>query len=374
MKINFYAPQGFEPWDYRNPGEKGIGGSETQVVECARRLAARGYEVTVYAPIPDKGPGGRAPDGDLWLPLPAANFDLPGLWIIERAPSALDRFTPRPDQTIWHVCQDVFYFDDWTEERAAKVSRIMALCGAHADNLKATFSYAASKVCRWSNGIPTERLPAGGEEGRDPKRLIWASSPDRGLENLLRIFQRAYEFDPGLSLECFYGFDNWDKIIADNPGVAAMKARVVKLLDQPGVTWHGRIGQDRLHEEFRRSGLWCYPTGFTETSCITCMTAQALGAVPITNPYWALADNVHHGVFIEGNPDDYLTRARYVAAILDLANDPKTQARIRAEMESDAREWFDWEKQVGLWEYWMEYDCSPIRQREGTLMREAVPA
>ena len=49
-----------------------------------------------------------------------------------------------------------------------------------------------------------------------------------------------------------------------------------------------------LAHSFARVGFWLYPSSFEETSCITGMRAQALGAVPITSrhPDSALPETV----------------------------------------------------------------------------------
>jgi len=152
---------------------------------------------------------------------------------------------------------------------------------------------------------------------------------------MLDIFQRAREFCDGLSLHVFYGFNNLEIITKDrlNDPRRIAAERIRGRLNEPGVVWHGRVGQDQLYREWLKSGIWCYPTEFTETSCITCMEAQYGGAIPITNPLWALRDNVEHGVFLPGNPySDNLIRARYAQTIALLARTPALQEQIRDKM------------------------------------------
>lgn len=381
-RINFYSPHGaFEPWDWRNPTEKGIGGSETAFAELAWRLARRGHRVTCYAPIPDDCPGKW--EETVWRHYSLCTFTEPGLWVIHRSPGAADLFEKRPDQEFWMLAQDVLYSEGtggaYTEERAAKFSRIIALCEPHREHLELSYPFLAPKLSIGSNGIKSDAimqhdpLSLSRNPPRHPKRLIWASSPDRGLEALLLIFARAREFEPELELRVFYGFDNWDAFIAKNPGCpqAKMRARIVALLDQPGVTWHGRIPQPRLHEEFLQAGIWAYPSTFCETSCIACMEAQALGAIPVTNHYWAVRDNVQYGVKIPGDPmGDALVRAKYVQEIVALAGDLPRQDSIRRVMQPWALGMFDWEREVDRYERWMSEGSEG---REIDLARREAP-
>lgn len=359
-QVFFYNPQGFEPWDWRNPSTQGIGGSETCHIEMAERLAKRGHRVISFAPVPEPSFHARVE----WRHYRSADTTAPGLWILFRSPQTADLFEPRTDQVLWHVCQDVHYFavEDGrpvptiTPDRGAKFRRFLALSPPHQEFLERHYPFLQGKVSLSSNGICSDRLPP--PSLRDPFRLIWASSPDRGLEALLHIFRRAREYEPRLQLRVAYGFDNWDKVIAKNPGGVQdrMKKRILSLFS-PGVQWLGRLPQPDLWNEFGQAGIWCYPTTFEETSCIACMEAQALGAIPITHRYWAVGHNVRYGFFIAGDPlNDALTRARYVGRVVALARDPALQERIRQPMMDWARAHFDWEHVVDQWQQWILED------------------
>jgi glycosyltransferase involved in cell wall biosynthesis len=384
MKFYFYSPIHFEKWDWRSPDDPGIGGSETTVVETARRLALRGHDVTVYAPLRDGCPTAQ-PGGARWLPLDRADFSRPGVWVLSRCPSALDNFpAEHPNQKTWLVCQDVFYpkkiVEGLTEERAAKLDLCLALCQAQQQYLLENNPELKDKMRLSSNGFKTDLArriengevrcqvcglrttePPGDYDAcecaepkppvRDPYRIIYTSSPDRGLPTLLKIFKRAREAEPRLTLAIAYGWDNIKK--CEGRYWENVRRECEELMKQPGITWLGRLGQEALYKEFLASGLWVYPTTFTETSCISCMEAQALGAVPVTNPLWALADNVRHGTFLIGDPaNEPLVRAQYVGEILRLTRDLDLQEHIRSEMMPWARVQFNWERVVDHYEAW----------------------
>ena len=240
MQVYLYSDPNiaFESWNYLSPESPGIGGSETAQVEIAWRLARRGHDVVSYAPLPN----GTAPDWKrtYWKHSREAGFTEDGLWVLSRCPEVLDHFGPRhPDQPRWLVCQDVYY-DTLTPERAEKLDRILALSFIHGKFLQSRFPYAKEKVFLSGNGIRSEAIRAQYKSApptRNPARMIWSSSPDRGLETLLRIFSRAKAFVPELELHCFYGWDNIDKIIAtEEMGLwKEIKERCEKMLNQPGV-------------------------------------------------------------------------------------------------------------------------------------------
>ena len=335
MNFTFFAHPTFEPWSYESPFTTGIGGSETSQIEMAQRLAARGHKVVSYAPTPFEDARNR--NGVCWIRCDKADWtDDETIWVIYRCPEALD-YIP-PNVPAWLVCQDVDY-PTLTPARAARCTRIIALCEEHAKYLRKMHPDAADKVCVSSNGIRPELVKQtlfhAKHSGvvRNPKRIMYASSPDRGLWILLYIFERVREIVPDAELHVFYGFQNLEKMIARDPLVSCADhvREVQKLLQQPGVTHHGRVPQQELAAEWVKSGVWCYPSMWPETSCITSMDAQAYGAVPIANPLWALRDNVQHGMWIDGDAyRDLLVRAWYVDELARMLQSPDTQDEIRA--------------------------------------------
>ena len=352
MNFRFVSEPTFEPWDWTNPALVGIGGSETSHIEMTQRLAARGHRVISYAPVGFEG--WRAdPFGVIWMHSKYLDTETaPDAWIVYRAPHLVDDLPE--DAVVWLICQDVDYPKQLTERRAKRFARIVALCETHAAYLKARYPFVADRVFVSSNGIKTELIAEldAVRPRRNPKRLMYASSPDRGMEFLLDVFSRAKEIVPDLELHLYYGFDNIDKLKSE--GIRKNAERLKAMIERPGVVNHGRTPQPKLISEWFKAGIWCHPSNFTETSCITSMDAQACGAIPITRPVWAIGENVKHGVFIDGDVTNDLVRSRYVTEVVKLALDPDRQEEIRREMTPYARERFGWAKFVDQWEAWAD--------------------
>jgi glycosyltransferase involved in cell wall biosynthesis len=279
----------------------------------------------VYAPIPgdasiDTGVG--------WFPLFWADFSKPGLWIICKHPQSLDRFRlDHLGQQVWLQCQDCDYREHLTADRAARCDRIIAMCLTHADHLATYYPFVdRTKLCIIGNGICSDRIKELLPQERDPFRLIWTSCLERNFLDLAAIFTRAREYEPRLNLHVYYAKPDY--------------------LSTPdsGIHLHGRVGRPELWRAIQQSNLWVFSTNFHETSCINCMEAQALGAIPICPPLWALHHNVQHGISVRGDVTKSGTRARYVEAILALVSDPELCEKIRGPMQEWALESFNWDR------------------------------
>lgn len=368
MRFILYSPVSFEPWDWRNSVETGIGGSETSHVEMAWRLRRRGHEVITYTHIPDDCPGEWL--GTQWKKLDAVDWDMPGIWVLYRCPKMLDNFSvDHPGKQIWLMNQD-WHYPDLTEERAAKLDRMMVLCEWHKKYVLEHHPYLKGKIMLTSNGLKPELVEATLEKNitRNPYRVMFASSADRGLQNVIKAMTVARESEPRLELHVFYGFNNARKlkqakhIQQDIDECEAMMRR------NEWITFHGRVSQVQLYEEWAKSGMWVYRTDFRETSCITCMEAQALGAIPIVSPVAALDENVMFGVAIEGLAGDNLTGARFAMEIVKYSNEG-LQKSIRPGMMKAAKILFDWERFVSRWETEAEINVLRMGEVDATAHR-----
>jgi glycosyltransferase involved in cell wall biosynthesis len=355
MRFFSVSPISFENWDYRNPDDPGIGGSETAVVQTAWRLARRGHEVTVYAPIrEDTKPEWR---GTTWKSLEDPAFYEPGIWLVSRSPQTLDYFATRHEkQKILLWAQDADY-PDLTDERWNKLDYFVALCPTHFRISQQRWPKWKDKIVQTYNGIRVDLIDAVELERieRDPKKIVFASSPDRGLLEALKIFRRIREYVSGAQLVAAYGLDNINKIVNDpsaSPYWKMVRDELVREMDQPGVMWAGRLGQPDLMRLKLSCGMSIHPTMFTETGGISFLEEMACGAIPIITPVWAAGDYCNYGVWLYGNPQDPITQARFAGETWRLMANPSLQAGIRKEMMPWARATFDWEGVIDKLEIW----------------------
>lgn len=361
MRHQFYPPRtwgqdeialicgpGFEEWSPKSV-KTGIGGSEEAVIHLSKQLQRLGWKVTVYA-----NPGLEAGDheGVTYRPWYEFNvrdqFNVVVLW---RNIGAVDLNIKAKYTIVW--MHDVPNNPDFTEERVNKVDKIAVLSEYHKSLLRMNKNgefvpVPDEKLFITSNGIIPGEINT--KWVRNPKKMMYISSPDRGLIYLLNNWPLIKQQVPDAELEVVYGFQTYDAIHGNNPAKKRWKQQVLDMMQQPGITHSGRIGHAELNHKLAETAIWAYPTDFTEISCISAMKAQAQGAIPVVTNYAALKETVKNGIRVEANIQSQTGQADYVKALVGLLNDEEKQKEIRGPMMQFARQNFTWEKVATQWD------------------------
>lgn len=339
-KIVIYCGSSWELWDPKCVGE-GIGGSEEAVINMAPLLAKMGWQVEVYNNCLEEGNY----DGATWKPF----------WTYDQSQKCAVFIAWRDSRSVLlapegaYVCawlHDKQKSEHWSQEMIDRTDKFFFLSEYHRQDLP---EIPDEKVFITANGIITSQFIV--PEARDPKRCIYASSPDRGLDILLQNWAGIREQVPDAELHVFYGFSKtYDELHKNNQAMKEFKDTCLKLMEQPGITYHGRVGHEQLAKEFLKSSVWVYPTYFTEISCITAMKAQAAGAIPVTTTMAALNETVQHGYKISFSIYDKRTQLSFVQIVADLLNNPDKQEKIRKPMMKWAHQKLSWKSVAESWD------------------------
>lgn len=308
--IILYSPIYLENWDFRKIDNEGIGGSETAHIILSEEFGKKLQDRFVVSLAPcDKeelGPGNVE-----WNFLSRVknylDSESPQIWLIFRDPAFFDRgnLKQKTNSSFYFIAQDVDY--EWTEERLSRVDKYICLCKKHAEYTLEKYPTLKDKVFISSNGIRSNLIRdkiRQNKNPRIPKRMIYSSSPDRGLELILDNFFRITERHPDVKLDVYYGFDNLKKLSNNGDWRDHLYTKLVKKQQElkKWVTFHGRINQNQLYNEMLTSSVFFYPTDFPETSMISIMEMQACGVYPIVNNFWAAGENCFGGVLLDGIP------------------------------------------------------------------------
>lgn len=321
--------------------QRPIGGMETAVIRLGEALETLGHDVRVITTVDN--PPLSSP---LYLPLRAVDRLGPVDVLIavrEWAPlyvpiDAKRRFLWTGDS--YDQPQTIGIGD---KRIAGRLDGLLCVSNWHADELSARSGFPRDRTFVLPNGV---YLPYfSGRESRTRKRLMYSSTPYRGLRYMPHIFRKIREKHPDAEFHVFsdYAVYSDGRSAYYQPAVKEWE-QLKKELELAGCVLHGNIPQEQLAREFMRSSVLTYPNIFAETSCITALEAQAGGCVVLSSRLGALPETVgDRGVLIPGSPED----PAYLAAFIDaldrlLSDDQHWTALSQAGLQ--AAEGFAWNR------------------------------
>lgn len=318
--------------DWADPSvHLGIGGSEEAVVYMSRELARLGKKVTVYNQCGDlSGEWNGVTYKNFFEFNPKDKFDTIIFW------RQIPFNVKANNRIVWMHDVPVGTF---TKDNENWYDKVFVLSDFHKSLVEQFVD--KSKIVVTRNGINLEDTFG---TNRQPKRCIYTSSYDRGLEHLLDIWQDVRKECQEAELHIFYGWNTYDKMVAMGYRTTDFKDKLVAKLNQPGVFEHGRVGHQELAEEFSRADFYVYPSHFEEISCISAMKAQAYGAIPITTDYAALKETVKYGFKVEGRGGEAIEA--YKQKLIDCLGNDYTAMRDVMLKEKD--QWL-WSKVAEEW-------------------------
>lgn len=337
--VDFYCLNNFEKWDPGTIITKGGGGSETAVVELAKRFAKAGYTVTVWGnPVED----GSVFDGVTWrsvLEFPYQDkFDILISW--RNVQVFKDYDLEANYKYLW--LQDIMQPFDYTKDVIEKIDKIIVLSTYHRFTAPAVPS---DKFYFTTNGIDVDLIKEVEAEVGEIERVkgycVNASSADRGLEELVGMWGDVIKEAPHATLSWFYGWNSWN-VFANNEAAGKLKKSLIKQMKKKGINEGGRVGKKELYKEYLKAQFQTYPyKPPAETSCISVMEAQALGAIPITTGLDALEETQQFGIKVP--------ITEYKDTLIRMLNSDDNTDEYRQQMMDWARDKFSWDRVADQW-------------------------
>lgn len=298
MKFAFFASNAV-PFHGRSLEERALGGTETAIIRLAEALQLRGHQVTVFTPHENP-----PPSLPRYLPLKMVeSHEAVDAFISIRDWIPVFYKIPAKKRFLWTGDSfDQFMNYGIGDRRIAKVmDGLLCVSQWQAKALCEASGFPLEKAWKLANGIELKNFQKPVNKVR--KRLIYSSTPYRGLEHIPRLFLELKKRHPELECHVFSSYK-----IYDQNETSEFLGLIEALKAQTGIVVHGSVLQAQLAEEFLKSSVLFYPCHFEETSCITAMEAMAAGCVVLSTALGALPETVgESGVLIHGLPgkDEY---------------------------------------------------------------------
>lgn len=281
MKILIVDPVGSKPYSLRTLNTEPLGGSEATVVRVATALAAKGHQVRVTQhnrsePVTESGVE--------YTPFGTSNDFKPTHVIVQRAPLVL--YTARkqyPQAKLFLHCHDLFGGEAWFKGFQALVDT--QTVPVLVSDFHKSQMYDTMKSLNFEGQIPSRRIYNPIDEDLrpdgtlvDPNKLLFFSSPHKGLEHTLKVFKQFANFPELKEMKLYVSNPGYfkDHELTDLRNVVNLGA-----LSHPDAINHVRSSFAVLH----LNGVYPETFGLVQAECNAVGTPflnSKLGAVPET--------------------------------------------------------------------------------------------
>jgi glycosyltransferase involved in cell wall biosynthesis len=212
-------------------------------------------------------------------------------------------------------------------EKHENYDGVLVLSEFHKNFVRGMFpGIPESKIIVFRNGVESHKFF---DAPKNPNKIVYTSSPDRGLDNAILVMDEARKTNPSLELHCAYSFDNMIKM-----GKTEEANRMMQMINErPWVTMHGNLKHDKLAELLSDAVVWLYPTHFNETFCITALEMICAKVYPLYHGIGALPDTLkeytkNHMADEIGFPFNEETKEAWAKSLLDVIDSHKWESII----------------------------------------------
>ena len=295
----FLVDGGFFKWSGKDINLKGIGGSETFIIEMSSYIQKSGYyEVLVFCNCEKY----ELFECVQYFPLlDFFDFSLKN-YIDICVISRYEEYVPyclecENIQTVYLSLHDLFR--PYTIiPKTNKLKKIFCLSNWHAEHAIQNFPIFKDEIVPFNYGIDMNLFDNKNNIEKIPYKFIYSSFPTRGLLPLLQMWPKILLRYPQATLHIHCDLDNkWSNDV--RPDEMIMIKNII-LNKNNSIFYHGWTSKKVLANNWLSSDIWFYPCTFIETFCLTALEAALTKTFVITRNIGALSETVgDRGVILD---------------------------------------------------------------------------
>lgn len=188
----------------------------------------------------------------------------------------------------------------------------------------------------------------------NPVKLIYHTTPHRGLEILVPVFEHLYESlkQQGVYIELnvyssfsIYGWQQRD-------------AQYQELFDRcrqhPAINYHGAVSNDEVRQALQQSHIFAFPSIWPETSCIAMIEAMAAGNLVVHSNLAALPETAAGMTFcypFVSSLNDHAGRfcEHLMHAIFNCINNAEEVSQMLTFVSQRTNITYSWDNRIDEW-------------------------
>lgn len=186
------------------------------------------------------------------------------------------------------------------------------------------------------------------EKSKDEIRLIYTSTPQRGLSILVPVFEKLAEKYDNIVLDVFSSFKiyGWDK--ADEQ----FEPLYERCRNHPRINYHSFAPNEVVREHLLKAHIHSYPSIWMECNSVSIIEAMSAGLLCVHPNYGGLIDTAANLTYMYQGNSDINKHANIFYHALDNAisqvNNEDVQQGLRVnKLYADSR--FNWDKITSNW-------------------------
>lgn len=187
----------------------------------------------------------------------------------------------------------------------------------------------------------------------DKIKLIYHSTPHRGLELLVPVFELLAETHPDIELDVYSSF----KIYGWEERDSQYQQLFERCKNHPRINYYGSVPNEEVKAALAQAHIFAYPNIWVESSCIALMEAMSAKLVCVHPNYGALIDT-SGGItrMYQWDEDANSHAGRFLRVLEHAINDVRT-GLAKAEVEytkfyADNR--FNWTRRLQEWKVFLD--------------------
>jgi glycosyltransferase involved in cell wall biosynthesis len=204
----------------------------------------------------------------------------------------------------------------------------------------------------WSKCIVLQNAVFPIEEHEKPKdkiNLIYYSTPHRGLNILVPVFERLAQEHDNIELNVYSSFSLYGWTQRDEPYQEIFD----RCKAHPKINYHGAVDNETIREALKQSNILDYPSIWPETSCLVLMEAMTAGLINVHPNFAALPETAANWSMMYQWNEDQSRHAgifyQNLKSSIENFWDEGVQSRL-ASQRSYANVFYNWNIRVQQWD------------------------